>query len=131
FFDAYRRVGTGEDGGPLGLLPPSERFHWLTAPRSSALQTSPVHTGRARHLGATLDRLYAEHVAPRAPCTSGSFENGMGTDPRRLRPSDRAPGLPAPRAPAPPASPVHTGRARHPAATLDRLYAEHVAPRAP
>ena len=66
FFDAYRRVGTGEDGGPLGLLPPSERFHWLTAPRSTALQTSPVHTGRTRDLPGTLDRLYRLHVGLQA-----------------------------------------------------------------
>ena len=32
-------------GAPLGLLPPSERFHWLVATRSSVLQASPVRTG--------------------------------------------------------------------------------------
>lgn len=32
-------------GGPLGLLPPSERFHWLVAVRSSVLQAGPVRTG--------------------------------------------------------------------------------------
>ena len=33
------------DGGPVADLPPAERFHWLTAPRSTMIQTSPVHTG--------------------------------------------------------------------------------------
>src|SRR5881628_2828493 len=33
--------------GPMALAPPSERFHWLTAPRSDVLQSSPVHTGLA------------------------------------------------------------------------------------
>ena len=37
----------GPGGGPVGRLPPSERFHFLTAVRSSALQTSPVRTGLA------------------------------------------------------------------------------------
>jgi hypothetical protein len=63
YFDAYRRVGEADGAGPLGLLPPSERFHWLTAPRSSALQTSPVHTGRTHDLPAALDRLFEAHVS--------------------------------------------------------------------
>ncbi len=36
----------GEGSGPIGKLPPRERFHWLTAPRSTIIQTSRVHTGR-------------------------------------------------------------------------------------
>jgi hypothetical protein len=63
FFDAYRRVGEADAAGALGRLPPSERFHWLTAPRSTALQTSAVHTGRSRDLPATLGRLFHAHVA--------------------------------------------------------------------
>jgi hypothetical protein len=63
YFDAYRRVAEADGGGALGLLPPSERFHWLTAPRSTVLQASPVHTGRTRDLPATLDRLFRTHVA--------------------------------------------------------------------
>jgi hypothetical protein len=63
FLGAYARVATGgAEGGPVGLLPPSERFHWLTAPRSAAIQTSPVHTGRAADPAATLDHLFAQHV---------------------------------------------------------------------
>ena len=63
FFDAYRRVGEADDAGAVGLLPPSERFHWLTAPRSAVLQTSPVHTGRAGDLLAAFDHLFGMHVA--------------------------------------------------------------------
>lgn len=37
----------GADAGPIGELPVRQRFHWLTAPRSSIIQMSPVHTGRA------------------------------------------------------------------------------------
>ena len=36
----------GAAAGPIGQLPPRERFHWLTAPRSTMIQTSPTHTGR-------------------------------------------------------------------------------------
>lgn len=35
----------GAGGGPIGRLPPSERFHWLAATRSTVLQPSAVHTG--------------------------------------------------------------------------------------
>ena len=35
----------GEDAGPIGKLSIGERFRWLTAPRSTIVQTSPVHTG--------------------------------------------------------------------------------------
>ncbi len=52
----------GTHGGPIGLLPPSERFHWLTATRSTVLQPSPVHTGRTADPAATLDRLYSQLV---------------------------------------------------------------------
>lgn len=63
FLAAYERVATGgAEGGPIGLRTPSERFHWLTAPRSAAIQTSPVHTGRAADPAATLSRLFAQHV---------------------------------------------------------------------
>lgn len=48
--------------GPIALLPPSERFHWLTAPRSDVLQPSPVHVGVAVDPAAALDELFAEYV---------------------------------------------------------------------
>ena len=50
-------VGGGAAAAPLGLLPPSERFHWLTARRSTTLQTSPVRTGLAADPAAALDAL--------------------------------------------------------------------------
>jgi hypothetical protein len=48
--------------GPIALAPPSERFHWLTAPRSDVLQSSPVHVGLCDDPANALDRLYAEYV---------------------------------------------------------------------
>ncbi|MBN1205276.1 MAG: DUF3037 domain-containing protein [Myxococcaceae bacterium] len=35
----------GKRAGPIGQLPQKERWHWLVAPRSTILQTSPVHSG--------------------------------------------------------------------------------------
>ena len=35
----------GAGAGPIGSLPQRARFHWLVAPRSTIIQTSPVHTG--------------------------------------------------------------------------------------
>ena len=63
YFEAYERVSRGgAEAGPIGLLPPSERFHWLTAPRSAVLQTSEVRTGRTQAPEATLRHLFEMHV---------------------------------------------------------------------
>ena len=48
--------------GALAHLSLRERFHWLTAPRSTILQTSPVHTGRCGDLDAALERLMERMV---------------------------------------------------------------------
>jgi hypothetical protein len=47
----------GEDAGPIGLLPARSRFHWLVAPRSTIIQTSPVHTGLCEDGEAMLEHL--------------------------------------------------------------------------
>jgi len=54
----------GEAAGPIGLLPPRERFHWLVAPRSTVIQTSPVHTGRCGDPAALLEHLLDTMVRP-------------------------------------------------------------------
>jgi hypothetical protein len=57
----------GDDAGPIGRLPARERFHWLTAPRSTMIQTSPVHTGRCTDPASAIARLLDTMVrAPRA-----------------------------------------------------------------
>jgi hypothetical protein len=48
--------------GPMALEPPSERFHWLTAPRSDVLQTSPIHEGLCDDPVHALESLYREYV---------------------------------------------------------------------
>ena len=52
-------------GGPIAALPRGERFHWLVAPRSAVIQTSPVHSGRAADCEAALAHLFETMVKPR------------------------------------------------------------------
>lgn len=52
------------EGGPLSDLPPAERFHWLTAPRSTIIQTSPAHIGRTADPPTELERLLDAYVRP-------------------------------------------------------------------
>jgi hypothetical protein len=47
----------GEGAGEIGKMSPRERFHWLVAPRSTIVQTSPVHTGQCADPGAALEHL--------------------------------------------------------------------------
>ena len=51
-------------GGPIAALPPPERFHWLVSPRSTMIQTSPVHVGRSLDPGRALEDLLQELVRP-------------------------------------------------------------------
>jgi len=63
YLNAYQRICQGARGaGPIALLPPSERFLWLTMTRSAVLQTSHVHAGRTHNLHHTLERLFQQHV---------------------------------------------------------------------
>jgi len=44
--EAMEGIAAGHEGsGPVARLDQSERFHWLVAPSSTVIQTSPVHTG--------------------------------------------------------------------------------------
>lgn len=47
----------GAQAGAIGRLTQRERFHWLTAPRSTIIQTSAVHTGRCTDLDRTMQHL--------------------------------------------------------------------------
>jgi hypothetical protein len=61
--NALERVAAGAaDGGPIAALEPSERFHWLTAPSSTIVQPSAVHTGLTADPAAELDHLFATLV---------------------------------------------------------------------
>ena len=64
YLRACRAVCDGDpDAGPVALAPPSERFHWLTAPRSDVIQSSPVHEGLCRDPRTLLDELWSRFVA--------------------------------------------------------------------
>ena len=54
----------GEAAGPIGRLPQRQRFHWLVAPRSTVVQTSPVHSGLCDDPAAALERLLDLMVRP-------------------------------------------------------------------
>jgi len=60
---AFERICQGKPaGGPIGRLPVAERFRWLTATRSTVVQTSPVHPGLCDNAAETLARLHAQLV---------------------------------------------------------------------
>jgi hypothetical protein len=69
----------GPEAGPIGLLTARERFHWLVAPRSTVVQTSPVHTGRCEDLEAALGHLMGTMIA----------RHGHAVDPRASTPRVR------------------------------------------
>jgi hypothetical protein len=61
---SVERICTGgDDAGPIGRLSIGERFGWLTAPRSTIVQTSPVHTGLTRDAETTLRELMDKLVS--------------------------------------------------------------------
>jgi hypothetical protein len=52
----------GPAAGAIGRLSVRERFHWLVAPRSSSVQTSPVHTGLCSDPASAIEHLMARMV---------------------------------------------------------------------
>lgn len=52
----------GGPAGPIGALEQAERFRWLAAPRSTALQVSPVHCGLCNDPQTALDDLFRRLV---------------------------------------------------------------------
>ncbi|MGV3763686.1 DUF3037 domain-containing protein [Parapedobacter sp.] len=63
YLRAFQQVCYGhQDGGPIAALPMAERFRWLTAKRSTVIQTSAVHPGLCESAEETLDRLFQELV---------------------------------------------------------------------
>ena len=53
--DALRRTALGE--GQAGTTSKTQRFGWLTAPRSTVVQAGPVHIGLTDDASAELTRL--------------------------------------------------------------------------
>ncbi len=63
YLRSYEAVAAGDpSAGPVALAPSSERFHWLTAPRSDVLQSSPIHEGLCDDPARAIERLFGMHV---------------------------------------------------------------------
>lgn len=58
-------------GGPIAAMDQSQRFHWLTTPRSTVIQTSATHVGRSNDPERALEDLMDALVR-----TSGLPETG-------------------------------------------------------
>ena len=66
YLDSLDAVCRGDaSAGIVALGPTSERFHWITAPRSDVIQCSPVHEGVTQDPARALDELYETFVAQR------------------------------------------------------------------
>lgn len=60
---SVERICNGsEDAGPIGSLDIASRFRWLTATRSTIIQTSKVHPGFCTDPTETLTRLFTQLV---------------------------------------------------------------------
>jgi len=60
---SFQKIGEGaKDGGPIAAMEVPERFRWLTAVRSSVIQTSRPHPGLSANLDDTIKRLFEELV---------------------------------------------------------------------
>ncbi|MDE6371250.1 MAG: DUF3037 domain-containing protein [Duncaniella sp.] len=61
--DAFEAVARGDKkAGPIASLEAEERFRWLTAVKSTWLQTSRPHPGMTDDLDGTFDTIMAEQV---------------------------------------------------------------------
>lgn len=52
----------GTKGGKIGMLELSTRFRWLTAPRSTIIQSSRIHPGLCRNPEKVLSNLFERYV---------------------------------------------------------------------
>ncbi len=61
--ESFERIAAGDpEAGPIARLTRSERFHWMTAPRNTVVQVSPVHSGLCESAEATLEELFQRLV---------------------------------------------------------------------
>jgi hypothetical protein len=60
---SFEKICLGhKDGGTIAQLDIHERFRWLTAVRSSCIQTSRPHPGFSDNLDNTVEKLFEELV---------------------------------------------------------------------
>ncbi|WP_026954523.1 DUF3037 domain-containing protein [Algoriphagus vanfongensis] len=60
---SFEKICEGnQKGSPIGDMDLASRFRWLTAVRSSVIQTSRPHNGFSNDLNQTLEKLFEEQV---------------------------------------------------------------------
>jgi hypothetical protein len=63
YLDVIPKICRGDEAaGLIGKLSARERFYWLTAQRSTIIQSSPVHTGICADARAMLEHLFIKMV---------------------------------------------------------------------
>lgn len=63
YLKAFKQIAHGAtDAGPISKLPPAARFRWLTATRSTVVQTSKVHPGMCIEPALMLQKLFNDLV---------------------------------------------------------------------
>ena len=61
--DSFYKIACGmKEGGVIAQLVIEERFRWITAEKSSCIQTSRPHLGFSNDLEKTINRLFEELV---------------------------------------------------------------------
>ncbi len=61
---ALQRIAHAEkESAPIGLLDVASRFRWLTAVRSTVVQTSRVHPGFCTDLNLALEKLTEQYIS--------------------------------------------------------------------
>ncbi len=60
---SFEKICKGEeDSGPIGKLDVASRFRWLTATRSTIIQTAKVHPGLCTNATETIEKLFTQLV---------------------------------------------------------------------
>lgn len=63
YIQAFENISKGgKDSGPIGKLDAASRFRWLTATRSTIIQSSKIHPGFSKDPQETLARLHTQLV---------------------------------------------------------------------
>lgn len=61
--EAFKAISNADkSGGPIAQMDAASRFRWLTATRSSVIQTSKTHPGFSENLEETLQCLFEDLV---------------------------------------------------------------------
>jgi hypothetical protein len=63
YLKAFEQICLGNpEAGPIAQLPLAGRFRWLTATRSTIVQTSKVHPGLCLDAAEMLDKIFEQQV---------------------------------------------------------------------